>query len=221
VSSRSPSACTRSNPTWCPADQFGGRSSPCSQPPVVSDIIGSRRSQSKHWNVRRPLPPGGRAKTISDWHFGQVGRSAFFHGLSSIVKRRRPIIYFARIPSQEEMETGDLAGPFLVVVRRCFGGARTAVSPSAGHRRISWDRHVPAPHRHARSRCISMSNTRHRVAREWRAGIWDSADARAERLEHHPSAFLSGPDCISRCPQNSLARSTEPIYAVLAQAIRR
>jgi len=40
---------------------FGGRSSPISQPIVFSVVSGSGPSQSKHWNVRLPLPRGGSA----------------------------------------------------------------------------------------------------------------------------------------------------------------
>ena len=40
----------------------GGRNSLCNQPVTVSDLSGSGRSQSKHWNARRPLPPGGSAR---------------------------------------------------------------------------------------------------------------------------------------------------------------
>jgi hypothetical protein len=54
---------------------FGGCSSLFNQPVTVSDLSGSGRSHSEHWNVRCPLPPGGNAliKTAPQW--GQVGRS--------------------------------------------------------------------------------------------------------------------------------------------------
>jgi len=54
---------------------FGGCSSLFSQPNTLSVFMGSGRSQSKHWNVRCPLPSGGRAKTIGDRQMGQIGRS--------------------------------------------------------------------------------------------------------------------------------------------------
>jgi hypothetical protein len=38
---------------------FGGCSSPFNQPVAALDFRGSVRSQSKHWNVRSPLPPRG------------------------------------------------------------------------------------------------------------------------------------------------------------------
>jgi len=41
---------------------FGGRSSPLSQPIHFSVVSGSGSSQSKHWKVRWPLPPGGSAE---------------------------------------------------------------------------------------------------------------------------------------------------------------
>ena len=40
----------------------GGRSSLLSQPNTLSVFRGSGCSQSKHWNVRGPLPPGGSAR---------------------------------------------------------------------------------------------------------------------------------------------------------------
>src|SRR4051795_3537754 len=54
----------------------GGCSSPFSQPPALSDFSGSGPSQSKHWNVRCPLPPGGSAKNKGAPHLAQVGRLA-------------------------------------------------------------------------------------------------------------------------------------------------
>jgi hypothetical protein len=56
---------------------LGGRSSPFNQPVAVSDLRGSGRSQSRHWNVRGPLPPGGSAKTLKAPQPGQVDRSAW------------------------------------------------------------------------------------------------------------------------------------------------
>jgi hypothetical protein len=44
------------------AAYFGGCSSLESQRSASSDFRGSGCSQSMHWNVRRPLPPGGSAK---------------------------------------------------------------------------------------------------------------------------------------------------------------
>lgn len=52
-------------------------SSPLSQPMTLSVFRGSGRSQSKHWNVRLPLPSGGSAKTSGAPHSGHVGRSAW------------------------------------------------------------------------------------------------------------------------------------------------
>ncbi len=54
----------------------GGRNSLCNQPVTVSDLSGSGRSQSKHWNARRPLPPGGSARIKKAPQWGQVARSA-------------------------------------------------------------------------------------------------------------------------------------------------
>ena len=42
--------------------RFSGCSSPINQPVAFSVFIGSGRSQSKHWNVRCPSPPGGSAR---------------------------------------------------------------------------------------------------------------------------------------------------------------
>jgi hypothetical protein len=56
---------------------FGGCNSLLSQPIARSVFSGSSdRSQSKHWNVRGPLPPGGSAKVRGAPHMGQVGRFA-------------------------------------------------------------------------------------------------------------------------------------------------
>jgi hypothetical protein len=55
---------------------FGGCSSLFSQPVAFSDCSGSGSSQSRHWNVRRPLPPGGTARIKKAPQPGQVGRSA-------------------------------------------------------------------------------------------------------------------------------------------------
>jgi hypothetical protein len=41
---------------------FGGCSSLLSQPVVVSLLRGAGRSQSRHWSLRGPLPPGGSAR---------------------------------------------------------------------------------------------------------------------------------------------------------------
>src|SRR6267142_5884871 len=49
-------------------------SSPESQPVASSVFMGSGRSQSKHWNVRSPLPPEGSARIKSAPQLGQVGR---------------------------------------------------------------------------------------------------------------------------------------------------
>jgi len=54
---------------------FGGCNSPSSQPVTLSVFRGSGRSQSKHRNVRCPLPPGGSAWTMLAPQPGQVGRS--------------------------------------------------------------------------------------------------------------------------------------------------
>ncbi len=43
---------------------FGGCNSPSSHPVTLSVFRGSGRSQSKHRNVRCPLPPGGSAWTM-------------------------------------------------------------------------------------------------------------------------------------------------------------
>jgi hypothetical protein len=55
--------------------EFGGCNSPSSQPVTLSVFRGSGRSQSKHRNVRCPLPPGGSAWTMLAPQPGQVGRS--------------------------------------------------------------------------------------------------------------------------------------------------
>ena len=52
-------------------------SSPASQPLTSSIFSGSGPSQSKHWNVRFPLPPGGSARIRNAPQPGQVGRSAW------------------------------------------------------------------------------------------------------------------------------------------------
>ena len=49
-------------------------SSPFSEPLIFSDLSGSGRSQSRHWNVRSPLPPGGSARVKKAPHSEQVGR---------------------------------------------------------------------------------------------------------------------------------------------------
>jgi hypothetical protein len=56
---------------------FGGRNSLFSQPKAAFDFRGSGRSQSKHWNVRGPLPPGGSARIVKAPQPGQVGLSAW------------------------------------------------------------------------------------------------------------------------------------------------
>jgi hypothetical protein len=53
----------------CPSVYFGGCSSLLIQPIAFSVFIGSGESQSKHWNVRCPLPPGN-ASAIGLEHFG-------------------------------------------------------------------------------------------------------------------------------------------------------
>ncbi len=60
---------------WKP--YFGGCSSPFNQPVTLSVLSGSGRSQSKHWNLRSPLPPGGSARIKKAPQPGQVGRSAW------------------------------------------------------------------------------------------------------------------------------------------------
>jgi len=55
---------------------FGGCSSLFNQPVTLSVFSGSGPSQSKHWNVRCPLPPGGSARIKKPPQRGQVGRSA-------------------------------------------------------------------------------------------------------------------------------------------------
>jgi hypothetical protein len=79
--------------------RFGGCSSPINQPVAFSVFIGSGRSQSKHWNVRCPSPPGGSARIKNAPQCGHVGRSAwpirqFAAGsqISSIQKRPIPKI---------------------------------------------------------------------------------------------------------------------------------
>jgi hypothetical protein len=59
------------------ASYCGGRSSLESQRSASSDFRGSGRSQSRHWNVRRPLPPGGSARIKNAPQPGQVGRLAW------------------------------------------------------------------------------------------------------------------------------------------------
>jgi hypothetical protein len=56
---------------------FGGWSSLSSQPFTWPVFRGSGRSQSKHWNVRCPLPPGGSARIKKAPQPGQVGLSAW------------------------------------------------------------------------------------------------------------------------------------------------
>ena len=56
---------------------FGGCSSLLSQRITLSVFSGSSLSQSKHRNVRCPLPSGGSAKTRYAPQLGQVGRSAW------------------------------------------------------------------------------------------------------------------------------------------------
>jgi hypothetical protein len=79
--------------------RFSGCSSPINQPVAFSVFIGSGRSQSKHWNVRGPSPPGGSARIKNAPQCGHVGRSAwpirhFAAGsqISSIQKRPIPKI---------------------------------------------------------------------------------------------------------------------------------
>jgi hypothetical protein len=55
---------------------FGGRSPLSIQRIALSVFIGSGRSQSKHCNVRRPVPPAGSVKVRLAPHLGQVGRPA-------------------------------------------------------------------------------------------------------------------------------------------------
>src|SRR6266436_8699203 len=55
---------------------FGGCSSLFNQPVTLSVFSGSGPSQSKHWNVRCPLPPGGSARINNSPQWGQVGRLA-------------------------------------------------------------------------------------------------------------------------------------------------
>ena len=59
----------------CPCAYFGGCSSLLIQPIAFSVFIGSGESQSKHWDVRCPLPPGN-ASAIGLEHFGH-NRYAF------------------------------------------------------------------------------------------------------------------------------------------------
>ena len=56
---------------------FGGCSSLFSQPVTPSVFSGSGPSQSKHWNVRGPLPPRGSARIKKAPQWGQVGRLAW------------------------------------------------------------------------------------------------------------------------------------------------
>lgn len=61
----------------CLLAHLGGRSSLFSQPVAASDFSGSGRSQSRHWNLRCPLPPGGSARIKKAPQSGQVGLSAW------------------------------------------------------------------------------------------------------------------------------------------------
>src|SRR5712672_3243866 len=63
-------------PTRTLGNYFGGCSSPFNQPVALSVFRGSGPSQSKHWNVRGPLP-GGSARIEKAPQPGQVGRSAW------------------------------------------------------------------------------------------------------------------------------------------------
>jgi hypothetical protein len=56
---------------------FGGCSSLVSQRAALSVFSGSGPSQSKHWNVRGPLPPGGSARIKLAPQVGQVGLLAW------------------------------------------------------------------------------------------------------------------------------------------------
>jgi hypothetical protein len=55
---------------------FGGCSSPFNQPVALSVFSGSGPSQSRHWNVRCPLPLGGSARIKNSPQWRQIGRLA-------------------------------------------------------------------------------------------------------------------------------------------------
>ena len=61
----------------CASDYIPKPSSLLSQPVVVSVFRGSGPSQSKHCNLRGPLPSGGSARIKSAPQLGQVGRLAW------------------------------------------------------------------------------------------------------------------------------------------------
>ena len=54
---------------------LGGCSSLFNQPVTISAFSGSGPSQSKHWNVRCPLPPGGSARIKNVVRPAKHGRS--------------------------------------------------------------------------------------------------------------------------------------------------
>ncbi len=76
-----------------PQVYFGGCNSPFNQRVAVSVFIGSGRSQSRHWSVRGPLPPGGSARSKCAPQWGQVGRSAW------------PTPYFAARPKAGQLKS--------------------------------------------------------------------------------------------------------------------
>jgi hypothetical protein len=82
----------------------GDPSSPSSQPNTLADSRGSGRSQSKHWNVRCPLPPGGSAKIRWAPHLGQVGRSACPIDLILPLDRRREILFRSMIVPRRKLD---------------------------------------------------------------------------------------------------------------------
>src|SRR5580693_6420444 len=65
---------------------FGGCSSLLSQPIAFSVFRGSGPSQSKHWNLRCPLPSGGSARIKYAPQLGQVGRADSTHDASMDIR---------------------------------------------------------------------------------------------------------------------------------------
>jgi hypothetical protein len=66
-----------SGPATGRATYFGGFNSPFNQPVALSVFRGSGRSQSIHWSLRGPFPPGGSARIKGAPQCRQVGLSAW------------------------------------------------------------------------------------------------------------------------------------------------
>jgi hypothetical protein len=115
-----------------PPGHFGGCNSLFNQPVAASDFRGSGRSQSRHWNVRGPLPPGGSAKTLKAPQPAQVGRSAWpinkfcrYSKMSSIQNRRHSRA-FPGVPLKIVGEPAEYLSHF----RAAYIGSETAARAS-------------------------------------------------------------------------------------------